>query len=284
MKRIFEATETKDILVEGGKILTLDPGDKFYIKEEETMPKPEDKKDMPKEEEKKEPVKEETFTNNPTPAEKSEAELATITGEKVNPSDEDKLRTKESTININGKIYKQINEAEKDANGKYPFEKGYEKPADKKDEEKKEPVKEETFQLKEKSFEIGKKVKTNMGVKRTGVIVDKFSWNKVNDGSYNRDDMNNPDYVPVKWDDGTMGYHAKKYLDNLDESFEIVTINGKKYKKMIEDAKDGDPTPEEKKAMEDEKDDEKEPFEVKESVELVGTGIVLEKGDKFIVL
>jgi hypothetical protein len=57
MKRIFEATETKDILVEGGKILTLDPGDKFYIKEEETMPKPEDKKDMPKEEEKKEPVK-----------------------------------------------------------------------------------------------------------------------------------------------------------------------------------------------------------------------------------
>ena len=53
---------------------------------------------------------------------------------------------------------------------------------------------------------------------------------------------------------------------------------------MIEDAKDGDPTPEEKKAMEDKKKDEKEPFEVKESVELVGTGIVLEKGDKFIVL
>jgi hypothetical protein len=53
---------------------------------------------------------------------------------------------------------------------------------------------------------LGTKVKTNMGIRRTGVVIPWFYWKDATDGTYSQPDRE--DYVAVQWDNGEKGFSA----------------------------------------------------------------------------
>lgn len=61
---------------------------------------------------------------------------------------------------------------------------------------------------------VGTVVKTNMGVRRTGVIVSWLSQDKCTDGTYRAPltDRERRQWVSVRWNDGTQGYSSVVHL------------------------------------------------------------------------
>lgn len=66
--------------------------------------------------------------------------------------------------------------------------------------------------LSEAKIPIGTKVKTTMGIRKTGTIVKPFYWKDSTDGTYKEP---GPGYYPVKWDDGTKGWHFKHHMEPI---------------------------------------------------------------------
>lgn len=65
-----------------------------------------------------------------------------------------------------------------------------------------------------KAFPVGSKVRTTMGVRLEGTIVEAFYWKNSTDGTY---DTPKPDYVPVEWTDGTKGYSWMYHIERTDK-------------------------------------------------------------------
>ena len=70
-------------------------------------------------------------------------------------------------------------------------------------------IREELAILNDVEFKPNIKVMTIMGTKRTGKIIKNFHWKDSTDGTYAAPGKND---IPVLWDDGTKGFHSKKYL------------------------------------------------------------------------
>lgn len=60
-----------------------------------------------------------------------------------------------------------------------------------------------------RDFKPGTRVVTTMGVRRTGEIIEPFFWKKSTDGTYKEPSRGD---LPVKWDDGTIGYHYYHHM------------------------------------------------------------------------
>ena len=81
--------------------------------------------------------------------------------------------------------------------------------------EKTRLLREELSILKEKrTFSVGKRVQKTMGCRLEGTILDPFDWNKSNDGTYKPPTK---DHVPIVWQDGSIGYENKCYLEVIVE-------------------------------------------------------------------
>lgn len=61
---------------------------------------------------------------------------------------------------------------------------------------------------------VGTKVKTDMGLKRTGVVIPRFNWKEADDGTYSEP---KPDAVAVQWDNGEKGFSTISNLIIIDE-------------------------------------------------------------------
>lgn len=53
---------------------------------------------------------------------------------------------------------------------------------------------------------IGTKIKTSMGISRTGIVIPWFYYKEATDGTYSEPDRDN--YIAVQWDDDTKGFNA----------------------------------------------------------------------------
>lgn len=67
---------------------------------------------------------------------------------------------------------------------------------------------------------IGTRVKTIVGVRRTGIIIRPFYWRESTDGTYCAP---KPSYIAVVWDDGTRGYAYKLHLEVIRR---VITDSG----------------------------------------------------------
>jgi len=61
-------------------------------------------------------------------------------------------------------------------------------------------------------FDIGEKARTDMGVRREGVVVFPFSWKDCTDGQYRSPESKDGSVVWVQWNDGTRGWIQKQFL------------------------------------------------------------------------
>ncbi len=66
----------------------------------------------------------------------------------------------------------------------------------------------------EPGFLVGERVRTIMGVRRSGVVARRFFWRESTDGTYSDPPI---EYVPVEWDDGTRGYESPKHIEPEDD-------------------------------------------------------------------
>ena len=57
---------------------------------------------------------------------------------------------------------------------------------------------------------VGTKVRTTMGVRREGEIVEDFNYKHATDGTYSAP---SPGDQAVLWSDGTKGYHYRWYME-----------------------------------------------------------------------
>lgn len=100
---------------------------------------------------------------------------------------------------------------------------------------------------------IGTKVKTSMGIRRTGVVIPWFNWRDATDGTYSEPDRDS--YVAIQWDNGEKGFSAISNLivihddgseevmgrllsdeeyDTTSDTFEVTFDDGKDDSGMVE--------------------------------------------------
>lgn len=64
------------------------------------------------------------------------------------------------------------------------------------------------------AFKVGDRVIKTSGVRLTGTIINRLYWRDSTDGTYKSPDVTD---VPVKWDDGTIGYCDVVLLNYCDQ-------------------------------------------------------------------
>lgn len=71
----------------------------------------------------------------------------------------------------------------------------------------------ENYKINENAYDevpVGTKVKTNMGIRRTGEVIPWFNWKEATDGTYS--EPNRDSYVAVQWDNDEKGFSAVSNL------------------------------------------------------------------------
>lgn len=88
--------------------------------------------------------------------------------------------------------------------------------------------------LSKRDAKIGTRVKTTMGIRRTGKIVKPFFWKDSTDGTYKSPSKGE---VPIEWDNGEKGYHNVKFLTKEnkmnEDKFKIGDVVANKRTKWI---------------------------------------------------